>query len=58
MCCNLKHHCPQEFDECSKIIDQALENSQGKSEYALYVKALIERQQGDAVYHASTHKAA
>eukprot|EP00775_Hariotina_reticulata_P011878 gene11878-12022_t len=35
-----------EFDECSKVIDQTLEQSQGKSEYALYVKALIERHQG------------
>ena len=37
----------QEYDECLKIIDDQLEDSNGKSEYALYAKALILRVKGN-----------
>ncbi len=36
----------QEFDECLKLIDTVLEETEGLCEYALYVKALIKRQRG------------
>lgn len=35
-----------EFIECLKVIEEALEECRGQAEYALYVKALIRRQQG------------
>ena len=37
----------QEYDQCMKIIDQILEESKGRSEYALYAKALIYRVKGN-----------
>ena len=37
----------QEYDDCIKLIEEMLEDSQGKSEYALYVKALILRIKGN-----------
>lgn len=37
----------QEYEECLKKIDDLLEDSNDKSEYGLYVKALILRIQGD-----------
>eukprot|EP00405_Crypthecodinium_cohnii_P034770 CAMPEP_0206533174 /NCGR_PEP_ID=MMETSP0325_2-20121206/4805_1 /ASSEMBLY_ACC=CAM_ASM_000347 /TAXON_ID=2866 /ORGANISM="Crypthecodinium cohnii, Strain Seligo" /LENGTH=430 /DNA_ID=CAMNT_0054029761 /DNA_START=28 /DNA_END=1317 /DNA_ORIENTATION=- len=36
----------QEFKECSEVIEEQLSESNGLCEYALYVKALIKRQQG------------
>ena len=36
----------QDFQDCLEIIHQQLTETQGQSEYALYVKALILRQQG------------
>lgn len=36
----------QEFGECLKVVEQALEESGGLNEYPLYIKALIMRQQG------------
>eukprot|EP00742_Colponemidia_sp_Colp-10_P004412 GILJ01004709.1.p1 GENE.GILJ01004709.1~~GILJ01004709.1.p1 ORF type:complete len:470 (-),score=67.56 GILJ01004709.1:204-1574(-) len=36
----------QEFDECMKVIDDQLKETKGMCEYAIYVKALIERQRG------------
>ena len=36
----------QEFDECLKLVDQMLEESQARSEYATYLKALILRIKG------------
>lgn len=37
----------QEYDECSRIIDETLHESKGRSEYALYAKALILRVKGN-----------
>ena len=37
----------QEYDDCNKIIEEMLQESEGKSEYALYVKALILRIKGN-----------
>lgn len=36
----------QEYDECLKVCDETLRTCNGLAEYALYVKALIRRQQG------------
>ena len=36
----------QEFEECLKLIEQVLEDTDGLCEYAIYVKALIRRQRG------------
>ncbi len=36
----------QEFEECLKLVDQMLEDSHGRSEYATYLKALILRIKG------------
>lgn len=36
----------QEFDECLKLVEQILEDSQGRSEFATYLKALIFRLKG------------
>ena len=36
----------QEFEECLKTVETALEESGGLNEYPLYIKALIMRQQG------------
>lgn len=36
----------QEFDECTKLVDSVLLESGNQCEYAIYVKALIERQRG------------
>jgi len=36
----------QEFDQCSELIEEVLTESNGMCEYAIYVKALIRRQQG------------
>lgn len=42
-------HCtlPQQFEGCSSLIEQVLTDSQGQSEYAIHVKALIARQKGE-----------
>jgi hypothetical protein len=41
-------HChPQDFDECLKLIEQVLQETDGLCEFALYVKALIKRQRGE-----------
>ncbi|KAL9653223.1 hypothetical protein ABK040_010931 [Willaertia magna] len=37
----------QDYEECISVIDEQLKQSDGKSEYALFVKGLIRRQQGD-----------
>ncbi|CAI2371147.1 unnamed protein product [Moneuplotes crassus] len=37
----------QEFDECMKLIDDVLDSSKDKSEYALFVKAMILRINGN-----------
>uniref|UniRef100_A0A383V8L7 Uncharacterized protein n=1 Tax=Tetradesmus obliquus TaxID=3088 RepID=A0A383V8L7_TETOB len=37
----------QQFEECTSLIDRILTNTNGSSEYALYVKALIQRQRGN-----------
>jgi len=37
----------QDYDECLKLIEDQLEKTQGKSEYALYAKALILRIKGN-----------
>ena len=37
----------QEYDECNKIIEDMLHESKGRSEYALYAKALILRVKGN-----------
>lgn len=36
----------QEYDECNHIIEDVLHESKGRSEYALYAKALILRVKG------------
>lgn len=36
----------QRFEACVKLIDQILTDTKGGNEHAVYVKALIERQQG------------
>lgn len=36
----------QEFDECLKVVEMALEESGGLNEYPLYIKAMILRQEG------------
>jgi hypothetical protein len=36
----------QDYKECLRVIDQQLQECHGESEYALYAKALILRQQG------------
>jgi Bardet-Biedl syndrome 4 protein len=36
----------QEYDQCVKIIEEMLHESKGRSEYALYAKALILRVKG------------
>lgn len=36
----------QEYDECNRIIEDVLHESKGRSEYALYAKALILRVKG------------
>ena len=38
----------QDLDECIVLIDDTLADTQGKAEYALYIKALIHRQRGVA----------
>jgi hypothetical protein len=39
--------CPvQDFNECSKLVEEVLKESNGQSEYALQAKALISRQKG------------
>lgn len=37
----------QEYDECLKVIEEMLIESKGKSEYALYAKALVLRIKGN-----------
>jgi len=37
----------QDFSECLKLIDTILDDSDGRSEYAMYLKALILRIKGD-----------
>lgn len=37
----------QEFDACLKVVEEALRESQGMSEYPIYIKALIKRQRGE-----------
>eukprot|EP00352_Strombidinopsis_acuminata_P009431 CAMPEP_0176358750 /NCGR_PEP_ID=MMETSP0126-20121128/15806_1 /TAXON_ID=141414 ORGANISM="Strombidinopsis acuminatum, Strain SPMC142" /NCGR_SAMPLE_ID=MMETSP0126 /ASSEMBLY_ACC=CAM_ASM_000229 /LENGTH=95 /DNA_ID=CAMNT_0017713111 /DNA_START=32 /DNA_END=319 /DNA_ORIENTATION=+ len=37
----------QDYDECLKLIEQLLEESDGRSEYATYLKALILRTKGN-----------
>jgi Bardet-Biedl syndrome 4 protein len=37
----------QEYDECLRIIEDMLHESKGRSEYALYAKALILRVKGE-----------
>lgn len=49
----------QELEECVKLIDQVLEETDGICEYALYTKALIKRQKGQvqeslALFQAAT----
>ena len=39
----------QELDECLLIVEETLTESQGKAEYALYAKALIQRQRGEGL---------
>lgn len=41
----------QDFDECIKLVDLVLEQAGNKCEYAIYVKALIERQRGKRYSH-------
>ncbi|KAI8467023.1 MAG: Bardet-Biedl syndrome protein 4 [Monoraphidium minutum] len=36
----------QEYDDCTKLVDSVLEETENQCEYAIYVKALIERQRG------------
>lgn len=36
----------QQFDECTALIDKVLAECNGRSVYALHVKALIARQKG------------
>jgi len=36
----------QEYDDCLKLIDAVLKDCRGQSEYPIFVKALIKRQQG------------
>ena len=36
----------QDFTECLKLVDEVIESSDGRSEYALYLKALILRLKG------------
>jgi hypothetical protein len=36
----------QQFEECAALIDKVLADSNGRSEHALHVKALIARQKG------------
>lgn len=38
----------QEFDECVKLIDDILAETNGVAEYPVYVKALTRRMQGTA----------
>lgn len=38
---------PQEHDECVKLIDAVLKDTGGACEYAIHVKALIERHRGE-----------
>ena len=37
----------QEYDACLEVIEEALKESRGMSEYPMYVKALIKRQHGE-----------
>jgi hypothetical protein len=37
----------QQFEECTCLIDRILASTSGSSEYAVYVKALIQRQRGE-----------
>jgi Bardet-Biedl syndrome 4 protein len=37
----------QDYEECSRLIDELLHESKGRSEYALYAKALILRVKGN-----------
>ena len=37
----------QNFDECLKLVEQVLQHSSGTAEYALQIKALIQRQRGE-----------
>jgi hypothetical protein len=43
----LFHSLEQEFDECLEVIDDCLDKVKQLSEYPLYVKGLIRRQQGN-----------
>jgi len=36
----------QEFKECMEVVEEQLRESNGMCEYAIYVKALIKRQEG------------
>jgi Bardet-Biedl syndrome 4 protein len=38
----------QDFEECIKLIDEVLEDSENLCEYALHTKALIKRHNGEA----------
>jgi hypothetical protein len=37
----------QQFEECTALIDRILASTNSSSEYAVYVKALIQRQRGE-----------
>jgi hypothetical protein len=39
--------CGQEHDECLKLVDKVLAETDNRCEYAIYVKGLIERQRGE-----------
>ena len=45
--CMTSHCTLQNFDECLKLVEQVLQHSNGTAEYALQIKALIQRQQGE-----------
>ncbi len=50
---------PQDFDECLKLIEQVLEESDNLCEFALFNKALIKRHNGETTMrmHAACHGA-
>lgn len=48
----------KEFAECLKVIEEQLKRCNGQSDYALYVKALILRQQGRVEESLTTFQAA
>eukprot|EP00891_Asterochloris_glomerata_P000027 jgi/Astpho2/27/fgenesh1_pm.00001_%23_4_t len=41
------HWLRQNFDECLRLVEQVLQHSNGTAEYALQIKALIQRQRGE-----------